>query len=82
MLIAGRPCSTTADISADGLVNAVNARRADRARVAQRAGDVDDDEEDEVGETRATGGGVAARDEAGAATVAPASPRPTSAPAG
>ena len=74
-----RPCATTADIGADG---ADNPRRADRARVAERADEVDDDEEDEVGELRATGGDAAARDEAGAATVAPAPLQLTSAPAG
>ena len=63
------PCSTTADISAGGLGHA---RRADRARVTECAGEADDDEEDEVGELRATGGDAAARDEAGAAVVAPA----------
>ena len=46
-----------------------NRQQADRARVAKRAGDVDDDEGDEVDETRAAGGGAAARDEAGAAVV-------------
>ena len=62
----GRPCFTTADISAGGLGCP---RRADRARVAERAGEVDDDEEDEVGETRAKGGDAAARDEDGAVVV-------------
>ena len=45
------------------------ARQADRARVDERAGEVNDDEEDVVGEMRATGGGAATRDEAGAALV-------------
>ena len=62
----GRPCSTTANISAGG---EGHPRRADRARVAEHASDVNDDEEDEVGVLRDAGGGAAARNEAAAAVA-------------
>ena len=53
-----------------------------RARGAARSGEVGEDDEDEADKLRVVGGGTAARDEAGAALVAPAPPRPTSASAG
>ena len=55
---------------------------ATAARVAGRGGEDGGNEQDEVGELRAVGGGTAARDEANAAMVAPAPPRPTSVSAG